>query len=62
MRSVLEGDFKDYRKDENFGKGGYGVQEIDEDSGEFVDIDESGDDMYGEDDGDFDDSYDDTEE
>ncbi|MBO4267735.1 MAG: DNA-directed RNA polymerase subunit beta, partial [Lachnospiraceae bacterium] len=62
MRSVLEGDFKDYRKDENFGKSGYGVQEIDEDSGEFVDIDESGDDMYDEDEGDFEDSYDDTEE
>ena len=55
MRSVLEGDFKDYRKDENFAKNGYSTQEFDEDSGDLVDVDEDVED-------DFDESFDDSEE
>ena len=61
MRSVLEGDFKDYRKDEDFAKSGYSTQEFDEDSGDLVDVDEGSADEY-EDADDFEDSYDDIEE
>ncbi len=61
MRSVLEGDFKDYRKDENFAKSGYSTQEFDEDSGDLVDVEDGSEDVY-EADEDFDDSYDDTDE
>ncbi len=61
MRSVLEGDFKDYRKDENFAKNGYSTQEFDE-SGELMDVDEDSDDSYDEAEEDFDESFDDAEE
>ncbi|MCR5474947.1 MAG: DNA-directed RNA polymerase subunit beta [Lachnospiraceae bacterium] len=61
MRSVLEGDFKDYRRDENFAKSGYGTQEFDADSGELVDVEDGSEDAYDADE-DFEDSYDDTEE
>ena len=61
MRSVLEGDFKDYRKDENFAKSGYSTQEFDEDSGDLVDVEEESEDAYDADE-DFDESYDDTDE
>ena len=40
MRSVLEGDFKDYHKDEDFSKSGYSTQEFDESSGDLVDVEE----------------------
>ncbi|MCR5301094.1 MAG: DNA-directed RNA polymerase subunit beta [Lachnospiraceae bacterium] len=61
MRSVLEGDFKDYRRDEDFAKNGYSTQEFDESSGDLVDVaEESGDEYDGSDD-DFDD-FGDTEE
>ena len=62
MRSVLEGDFKDYRKDENFAKNGYSTQEFDESSGDLVDVDEDSDDEFEGSEDDFDESYDDTEE
>ena len=62
MRSVLEGDFKDYRKDENFAQNGYSTQEFDEDSGDLVDVDEDSDAEYDESEEDFDESFDDTEE
>jgi DNA-directed RNA polymerase subunit beta len=55
MRSVLEGDFKDYRKDEDFSKSGYSTQEFDESSGDLVDVEE-------ESEMDFDDNFDDTDE
>ncbi|MCR5688461.1 MAG: DNA-directed RNA polymerase subunit beta [Lachnospiraceae bacterium] len=61
MRSVLEGDFKDYRKDEDFSKSGYSTQEFDAESGDLVDIEEGSDDDY-EGSEDFDESYDDSEE
>ena len=62
MRSVLEGDFKDYRKDENFAKNGYSTQEFDESSGDLVDVDEGSDDSYDDADEGFDESFDDAEE
>ena len=62
MRSVLEGDFKDYRKDENFAKNGYSTQEFDESSGDLIDVDEDSDDEFEGSEDDFDESYDDTEE
>ena len=40
MRSVLEGDFKGYRREENYAKEGYSTQEFDEESGDLVDVDE----------------------
>ena len=55
MRSVLEGDFKDYHKDEDFSKSGYSTQEFDESSGDLVDVEE-------ESEMDFDENYDDTDE
>jgi DNA-directed RNA polymerase subunit beta len=55
MRSVLEGDFKDYRKDEDFSKSGYSTQEFDESSGDLVDVEE-------ESEMDFEENYDDTDE
>ncbi|MCR5831560.1 MAG: DNA-directed RNA polymerase subunit beta [Lachnospiraceae bacterium] len=61
MRSVLEGDFKDYRKEENFAKSGYSTQEFDEESGDLVDVEES-DEEYDDSDEEFEESYDDTEE
>ncbi len=61
MRSVLEGDFKDFRKDEDFSRNGYSTQEYDENSGDFVDVEENSDFKY-EEDGEFDDSYDDNDE
>ncbi|MCR5591045.1 MAG: DNA-directed RNA polymerase subunit beta [Lachnospiraceae bacterium] len=61
MRSVLEGDFKDYRKDEDFSKSGYSTQEFDEDSGDLVDVEEESGDEYEESD-DFEDSFDDIDE
>ncbi len=61
MRSVLEGDFKDYRKDENFAKSGYSTQEFDEESGDLVDVEEESDD-FDDSDVDFEESYDDSEE
>ena len=48
MRSVLESDFKDYRKDENFASGGYSTQEFNEDSGELDYVEEEPSD-FGED-------------
>jgi len=62
MRSVLEGDFKDYRKDEDFSKSGYSTQEFDEESGDLVDVDEDSEDVFDGAEEDFDESYDDTEE
>ncbi len=64
MRSVLEGDFKDYRRDENFAKSGYSTQEFDENSGDLVDVEEESndDDLFSDAEDGFDDSYDDTEE
>ncbi|MBR4573672.1 MAG: DNA-directed RNA polymerase subunit beta [Lachnospiraceae bacterium] len=61
MRSVLEGDFKDYRKDENFAKSGYSTQEFDEESGDLVDVEEGSDEEYDSDES-FDESFDDAEE
>ena len=55
MRSVLEGDFKDYHKDEDFSKSGYSTQEFDESSGDLVDVEE-------ESEMDFEENYDDTDE
>ncbi|MBO4890231.1 MAG: DNA-directed RNA polymerase subunit beta, partial [Lachnospiraceae bacterium] len=60
MRSVLEGDFKDYRKEENFAKSGYSTQEFDEESGDLVDVEEA--DEEFDSDEEFEESYDDTEE
>ncbi|MBR6160201.1 MAG: DNA-directed RNA polymerase subunit beta [Lachnospiraceae bacterium] len=58
MRSVLESDFRDYRKDEDFEKSGYSTQEYDKDSGDFVAVEsEPSDDDY-----DFADGYDDTDD
>ena len=51
MRSVLEGDFKGYRREENYAKEGYSTQEFDEDSGELMDVDEP--DEFAEDDVDY---------
>ncbi len=62
MRSVLEGDFKDYRKDENFAKSGYSTQEFDAESGDLVDVEEESEEEYEESDEGFDESFDDTEE
>ncbi len=62
MRSVLEGDFKDFRKDENFAKSGYSTQEFNSESGELVDVDDGSDDDYDDTEEDFDESFDDTEE
>ncbi|MCR5672265.1 MAG: DNA-directed RNA polymerase subunit beta [Lachnospiraceae bacterium] len=62
MRSVLEGDFKDYRKNEDFAKSGYSTQEFDESSGDLVDVEEESDDYYEDSDENFDDNFDDTEE
>ena len=56
MRSVLEGDFKDYHKDEDFSKSGYSTQEFDESSGDLVDVEEEESEM------DFEENYDDTDE
>ena len=61
MRSVLEGDFKDFRKDENFAKSGYSTQEFDEESGDLVDVEEGSEDDYDSD-VEFDESFDDNEE
>ena len=47
MRSVLEGDFKGYRREENYAKEGYSTQEFDEESGDLVDVDEP--DEFGDD-------------
>ena len=62
MRSVLEGDFKDYRKEENFAKSGYSTQEFDEESGDLVDVEDESGDIYEDPDESFDESFDDTEE
>ncbi|MBQ6129300.1 MAG: DNA-directed RNA polymerase subunit beta [Lachnospiraceae bacterium] len=62
MRSVLEGDFKDYRKDENFAKSGYSTQEFDAESGDLVDVEEESEEEFEESDEGFDESFDDTEE
>ncbi len=62
MRSVLEGDFKDFRKDENFAKSGYSTQEFDEESGDLVDVEEESDEDFDESDVEFEESFDDTEE
>ena len=62
MRSVLEGDFKDYRKNEDFAKSGYSTQEFDESSGDLVDVEEGSDEYYEDSDEDYDDNFDDTEE
>ncbi len=62
MRSVLEGDFKDFRKEENFSKSGYSTREFDESSGDLVDVEEDLEDEYDESEEDFEESYDDTEE
>ena len=62
MRSVLEGDFKDYRKEENFAKSGYSTQEFDEESGDLVDVEEGSDEEFDASDEEFEESYDDTEE
>ena len=40
LRSVLEGDFRDYRRDESFAESGYTTQEFDEDSEELVAVEE----------------------
>ena len=60
MRSVLEGDFKYRRENESFAKNGYSTQEYDNDSGEFVSVEDEDDDLSDDDlvfeaDGDFDD-------
>ena len=47
MRSVLEGDFRDYRNDESFADSGYTTQEFDAESEELVDV---GEDTFAEDD------------
>ncbi len=62
MRSVLEGDFKDFRKDEDFSKSGYSTQEFDEESGDLVDVDDDSEDAYDGAEEDFEESFDDTEE
>ena len=41
MRSVLEGDFKGYNREENYAKEGYSTQEFDEESGDFVDVEDA---------------------
>ncbi len=62
MRSVLEGDFKDYRKDDGFARNGYSTQEFDADSGELVNIEEESDDGYDAADDDYDDDFGSTDE
>jgi DNA-directed RNA polymerase subunit beta len=62
MRSVLEGDFKDFRKEENFAKSGYSTQEFDEESGDLVDVEEDSDEDFDDSDVEFEENFDDNEE